>query len=165
MDGPSTLKTWLRAQPQPTTLAELQTLLDIFAELYNTHRPHSSLPQRSTSAVAYRARPKATPAESDPNIHSRVRHDRVANGGNVTLRVDGQLHHIALSRALTGTRIILLIADLDIRIINAATGELYRHLTLDPTRRYHGTGRPPGPPPRNHNNPNPKCRFGLSGMS
>jgi hypothetical protein len=38
------------------------------------------------------------------------------------------------------TPIILLIAHLDIRIIAAATGELYRHLTLDPNRRYHGTG-------------------------
>ena len=41
----------------------------------------------------------------------------------------------------------MLIADLDVRIIHAATGEILRHLTLDPTRRYHGTGRPPGPTP------------------
>jgi hypothetical protein len=29
--------------------------------------------------------------------------------------------------------------------INAATGELLRELTLDPTRNYQSTGRPPGP--------------------
>jgi hypothetical protein len=87
------------------------------------------------------------------DVHWRVRHDRVADGGWVTLRHNGRLHHIALGRHLTGTRIILLIADLDIRIVDAATGELYRHLTLNPTRHYHGTGRPPGPPPRKPQRP------------
>ena len=57
-----TLKKWLRAQPpQPTTLAELQTLLDAFLEEYNHRRPHRSLEHRSTPATAYAARPKATP--------------------------------------------------------------------------------------------------------
>jgi transposase InsO family protein len=38
------MKNWLRAQPhQPATLAELQTLLDAFAGIYNTRRPHRSL--------------------------------------------------------------------------------------------------------------------------
>jgi hypothetical protein len=37
--------------------------------------------------------------------------------------------------------------DLHIRIANAATGELLRQLVLDPTKRYQGTGRPPGPTP------------------
>ena len=39
-----------------------------------------------------------------------------------------------------------LVQDLDILIINAATGELLRDLTLDPTKRYQPTGRPPGAP-------------------
>jgi hypothetical protein len=39
----------------------------------------------------------------------------------------------------------MLINDLDIRIINATTGELLRHLTLDPTRDY----QPIRPPPDN----------------
>ena len=37
----------------------------------------------------------------------------------------------------------MLIDDLDVRVIHATTGELLRHLTIDPTRRYHGTGAPP----------------------
>jgi transposase InsO family protein len=143
-----TLKVWLRAQPQPDTIGELQALLDVFVVIYNTQRPHRSLPQRSTPATAYTARPKATPAQRHRDTHWRVRHDRVADGGNITLRHDGRLHHIALGRRLTGTRIIVLVADLDVRVIDAATGELYRRLTLDPSRLYHGTGRPPGPPPR-----------------
>jgi transposase InsO family protein len=144
-----TLKAWLHAQPnQPATIAELQALLDTFVELYNTRRPHRSLPQRSTPAVAYAARPKATPGNRGDDTHYRVRHDRVAAGGNVTLRLDGRLHHIAIGRRHTGLRIIMLIADLDVHVIDAATGEVLRTLTIDPTRRYHGTGRPPGPPPK-----------------
>jgi hypothetical protein len=59
------------------------------------------------------------------------------------------------------TRVLLLIRDLNVRIINAATGELLRQLTLDPARNYQPTRRPPGPtpatprPPRKRNNPEP----------
>ena len=148
-----TMKAWLRAQAhQPANVAELQALLDIFVVIYNTCRPHRSLPQRCTPAVAYTARPKATPAERD-DTHWRVRHDRVAEGDVVEPSVVAQGDRAALGRHLTGTRIILLVADLDVRIIDAATGELYRQLVLDPTRLYHGTGRPPGPPTRKRQQP------------
>jgi hypothetical protein len=40
----------------------------------------------------------------------------------------------------------MLICDLDIRIINAATGELIRELTLDPTRNYQPRRVPCGRP-------------------
>jgi hypothetical protein len=56
------------------------------------------------------------------------------------------MHHIALGRTLDGTRVILLINGYDTRVINATTGEIIRTLTIDPTKRYHGTGRPPGGP-------------------
>jgi hypothetical protein len=52
----------------------------------------------------------------------------------------------------------MLVHDLHIRVINAATGELLRELTLDPGRDYQPTGRPPGPPPgtgRKTRNPEP----------
>ena len=140
-----TFKHWLRAQPQPSTIVELQARLDVFVEIYNHHRPHRSLPQRSTPAVAYTTRPKATPGQRGHDSHYRVRHDRVDQGGNVSLRVNGRMHHIGIGRTRAGTRIILLIADLDIRIIHAATGEILRDLTLDPTRSYQPTGAPKGP--------------------
>jgi hypothetical protein len=41
----------------------------------------------------------------------------------------------------------MLIQDLHVRVVNAATGELIRELTLNPSRDYQPTGRPPGPPP------------------
>ena len=133
-----TMKNWLRAQPaQPATIAELQTLLDRFRTEYNQHRPHRSLPHRATPAAAYDTMPKAAPAPSrDPETHDRVRHDRVDKSGSVTLRVAGQLRHIGVGRTHTRTHVILLVQDLEVRVINAITGELLRELTIDPSKDY-----------------------------
>ena len=70
-----TLKKWLRSQPQPETIHELQTLLDQFVVIYNQHRPHRSLARRATPATIYTTRPKVTPTGRD-NPHYRVRHHR-----------------------------------------------------------------------------------------
>ena len=140
-----TLKKWLRHQPRATTLAELQHQLDTFVDIYNHHRPHRSLPHRTTPAAAYQARPKATPGNDHPNTEFRVRHDRIQSG-RVSLRINGQMHHIGLGRTLDGTRVIMLIDGYNTRIIHAATGEIIRTLTINPERRYHGTGRPTGGP-------------------
>jgi transposase InsO family protein len=142
-----TMKKWLRAQPaQPATIADLQTLLDTFAEQYNQRRPHRSLPHRATPATSYTSRPKATPGDRSTDTHDRVRHDRVDKAGKITLRHGGQLYSIGIGRTHARTRVTVLVQDLDIRIIDAATGELLRELTLDPSKRYQGTGRPPRPP-------------------
>ncbi len=140
-----TLKAWLRSHPQPRSIAELQALLDAFVTLYNDHRPHRSLQHRATPATAYQARPKASPGHLDAHAHQRVRQDRVDTAGSVTLRVNGRLHHIGVGRIHAGTRILLLVQDLDVRILNAATGEVLRELAVDPTKDYQPTGAPKGP--------------------
>jgi hypothetical protein len=68
--------------------------------------------------------------------------------GTVTPRHSGRLYHIGVGPTHARTHVILLAQDLDVHIIDAATGELLRQLTLDPTRNYQPTGRPPGPRPR-----------------
>jgi transposase InsO family protein len=142
-----TLKKWLRAQtPQPTTVTELQALLDRFVQAYNHHRPHRALPHRCTPATAYTARPKATPGDRSSDTHDRVRHDRIDTSGKITLRYRGRLYSIGIGRTHARTRVLILVQDLHLRIINAATGELLRQLVLDPSKRYQPTGRPPGPP-------------------
>jgi transposase InsO family protein len=145
-----TMKNWLAAQPeQPGTTTELQTLLDRFRETYNHHRPHRSLPHRATPATLYDTMPKAVPGEvTDPVTHDRIRHDTVDKAGSVTLRYRSRLHHIGIGRTHAGTCIILLVQDLQIRVINAATGELLRELILDPSHDYQPTGAPKGPTPR-----------------
>lgn len=130
-----TLKKWLQQQPAATTVAELQTLLDCFVGHYNHRRPHASL-NRRTPAVVYGLLPKATPAGTTRDPHRRVRHDRIDQTGKVTLRRAGTMHSIGIGRAHAGTPVVLLVNNLDIRVVNTITGELLRHLTLDPTRTY-----------------------------
>jgi hypothetical protein len=72
-----------------------------------------------------------------------VRKDRVDAGGAVTLRHDSVLHHIKLGRRHTAVRVVMLVADLDVRIVTQ-DGELIRELTLDPTKTYHGLGKAEG---------------------
>jgi transposase InsO family protein len=139
-----TLKRWLTHQPPSHTIAELQTQLGAFVDEYNHRRPHRSLPHRATPATAYQARLKATPG-TRVDTHDRVRTDRVDQAGSITLRVDGRLHHIGVGRIHYRTRVLILVQDLDIKIINATTGELLRELVLDPTRDYQPTGAPKGP--------------------
>jgi transposase InsO family protein len=142
-----TMKKWLRAQsPQPTTVDELQTRCDAFADFYNNDRPHRSLLHRSTPAAAYLARPKAQPGDRGRDTHDRVRTDIVDDSGSVTLRVHGRLHHIGLGRTLARTHVVLLVQDLGVRVVDAATGEMLRELVIDPTRDYQPTGRSNRPP-------------------
>jgi len=134
-----TMKKWLRAQPeQPSTIDDLQALLDAFVEEYNEHRPHRSLEHRATPATIYTTRPKATPSagDRDHDTHDRIRHDRVDKSGKVTLRYHGRLYSIGIGRTHARTRVIILVQDLQIRIVDTTTGELLRELTLDPTKRY-----------------------------
>jgi transposase InsO family protein len=164
-----TLKKWLTAQqPQPADLPQLQTLLDAFTSYYNNRRPHHSLPHRQTPATAYAAQPKAAPRDRAADTHDRVRADRIDADGKVSLRHAGRLHHIGVGRTHARTRVLLLVQDLHIRVINAATDELLRQLTLDPQRNYQPTGRPPGPRPEHPENgrtPNPDHGFGGIPMS
>ena len=139
-----TLKKWLTHQPRATTLTELQTQLDTFVDEYNHRRPHRSLPHNATPATIYNSRPKADPA-TRIDTHNRVRTDRVDQAGSITLRHNGRLHHIGIGRIHYRTRVLILVQDLNITIINAATGEVLHELTLDPTRDYQPTGAPKGP--------------------
>jgi transposase InsO family protein len=154
-----TLKHWLAAQPQPGDLARLQALLDTFTAYYNTARPHKSLPHRAVPATIYTTRPKDAPGNRDTDSHDRVRRDILDHSGCVTLRHGGRLYHIGIGRTHARTHVLLLVHDRHIRVINAATGELLRDLTLDTSRNYQPTGRPPGPPPgtsRQRKHPEPK---------
>jgi hypothetical protein len=59
--------------------------------------------------------------------------------------VAGRLHHIGVGRTYSGTRVLILIQDLHVKIINAATGEPLRELTLDPTKGLPAHRRPQRP--------------------
>jgi hypothetical protein len=69
-----------------------------------------------------------------------------------------------IGRTHARTRVVLLVHDLHVRVVDAATGELLRELVVDPTKDYQPTGAPKGPPEtepaRTHDR-----RFGLSPIS
>ena len=143
-----TLQKWLAARAPAATLAQLQDQPGQFTGTYSNRRPHRSLVLRSTPAAACTTRPKAVPGDRTADTHDRVRTDRISTAGTVTLRTGGKLYHIGIGRAHAGTHVLMLIQDLHIRVINTATGELLRDLTLDPSRNYQPTGQPPGPKPK-----------------
>ncbi len=137
-----TLKRWLAKQRRATTIARLQAELDRFRAYYNTIRPHRALGRR-TPAEAFAARTKATPRRPGitvPTEH-RVRRDRIDKAGKVTLRYRSKLLHLGVGRRYSGTRVMLLVTDRDVRVINDA-GELLAEFTIDPTTTYQAQNRP-----------------------
>jgi hypothetical protein len=91
---------------------------------------------QNDAAAVYHLLPKASPHGLGAGTHHRVRHDRIDKTGAISLRRAGRMHHIGIGRAHAGRTVLVLIDDLDIRVIDTTTGELLRHLTLDPTRDY-----------------------------
>lgn len=129
-------------QPRASSVEELRDQLVGFGGYDNTARPHRALGRR-TPAASFAARPKARPSLqrfTNPAQY-RVRRDKVDITGVITLRHNSRLHHIGLGRRLTGTRVLVLVADLHVTVLSE-DGELIRALTLDPSRDYQAMGRP-----------------------
>ena len=133
-----TLKRWLAKRPAAADVGALQRDLDRFRSYYNAERPHRALGRR-TPIEAFAARPRATPSGLKSPEHTRIRRDRI-DGSAVTLRHDSRLHHIKVGRRFAGTRVVMLVAGLDVLIVSE-DGELLRELGLDPTKGYQALGR------------------------
>lgn len=135
-----TLKQFLAKQAPAVNMGQLQAQIDCFVAYYNSVRPHRAR-GRKTPLSAYRSRDKAMP--SLPKIavvnETRVRHDKVDNDGSITLRYRSKLHHIGIGRAHRGTRVVVLMNGLNIKVLNKG-GEIIRRLTLDPSKNYQARG-------------------------
>jgi transposase InsO family protein len=135
-----TMKAFLAKQPKAGSIRELQTQIDRLVAYYNDVRPHRACGRRPPRE-AFEARDKARP--SGPKIRVgtgvRVRRDRIDHHGRVTLRHRTRLHHIGVGAAHRGKRVVMLIHDLDVRVI-ALDGEVLRHFELDPSRDYQPLG-------------------------
>jgi transposase InsO family protein len=138
-----TLKRWLRKQDRAASISELQGQIDAFVRYYNEERPHSArgmmAPRRAFDALN-KAQPDPEAFPMNPN--TRVRHDKIDKIGVFTLRHGTRLHHVGVGRAHKGRRVLVLVCDLDIRVLSEE-GELLRHLTLDPTKDYQPLGTSP----------------------
>ena len=142
-----TLKKWLRKQPLAADLAELQTQLDKFRWIYNNERPHQGI-GRQIPIERFHATPAATPADAPlehPTFADKVRRTTTVNNrGNV--HIDRLVINVG-TRYATGSEAVVFFDD-----HNHATvfidNNVARHLTIDHTRRYQPSGRPPGRPKR-----------------
>jgi transposase InsO family protein len=134
-----TLKKWLQGRDDFSSIEQLQCGVDFFARYYNEIRPHQA--HGKPPLVRYNELDKASPVLHGEAVSptTKVRRDRIDNSGTVTLRHRSRLHHIAVGRAHKFKRVLMLVADLDVRIVDD-DGTLLRHLTLDPSKDYQPVG-------------------------
>ena len=143
-----TLKRWLAAQPAAATVAELQTQLNTFTDIYNQIRTHRAL-QGATPAQAYVATIKAAPAAQHSNPHYRIRTDHVDRLGKISIRRAGCMHHLGVGAAHPGSAVTVLIDPDTATVIHTDTGEVLSQHTIDPDRSYwRNQHKPPGRWPR-----------------
>ena len=133
-----TVKGWLNSQPPARSLPELQHRLDDYLDHYNYQRPHSAL-VGATPHERWSATPPdgpGPPIELAPN--SAIR--RVDPDGK--LPWNGYV--IGIGQTLAGAELLIISRDHQLTIFGP-TGLVERR-TIDPTRRYQPSGRPPGRP-------------------
>lgn len=130
-----TLKRWIAGQEVAATLDEIQSQLDRFRAIYNDERPHSALGMQ-TPAMAYAATVRAQHLSYDSPGHYRVRFDRVDRFGKVTLRRAGITHHLGIGAAHRDRKIMMLVDESEVRVIDDATGEIISTHLIKPEKNY-----------------------------
>jgi hypothetical protein len=131
-----TMKQHLVVRSRARSIAGLQGELDWFRTYYNEVRPHRAC-ARKTPLVAFLARTKAGPSGRPVRDAGefRIRHDKVDQTGKVTLRYAGKLRHLGLGRRWKGTRVMLLVDDRAVRVLDG-DGEFLAEFEIDPARTY-----------------------------
>jgi transposase InsO family protein len=127
-----TLKKWLRTQPAPATLGELQRLLDRYRAYYNTQRGHSALPRRATPEHVWTTAPTVggpsnLPIQTDASLHRcLVKSNGVMSVGRHFIGIGRTYHGATLTAIRDGDRLTVYTPD----------GHPLGHTYLDPTKRY-----------------------------
>lgn len=133
-----TLKKWLATQPAPAALPELQALLNIHRDRYNTRRRHSAIgrrtPRQAWDDAPVHGGPGNLPIQTDATVHNL----KVSVQGTVNLGKQTRLH---IGREHTGHRITI-IRDGDRITAYTNDGNPIGHLHLDHTKTYQGTLTP-----------------------
>lgn len=134
-----TLQKWLRARPPADSLDELQTLLDVFCDIYNNQRPHRAI-GRQTPASVYANTPKTGPADRPIGTPTSLHQVTVNNG---VCHVNKR-YTITIGAAYNNQQATVIITGLACHVF--VNGRLIRQLQLDPTRRYQSLYDRPGKP-------------------
>jgi transposase InsO family protein len=127
-----TFKSWLRDQPVPRTLAELQQACDTYQRLYNTQRRHSvhnAPPQQVWDRAPCLGGPEHLPVQQDAHVATA----KVTSAGVMWVRSRG----IQIGQARTGQRLTVVL-DGDHLSAYDPDGTPLGHLTLDYAKRYQG---------------------------
>jgi transposase InsO family protein len=136
-----TLKKWLRARETShgtyRTLAALNRDLTVFAEYYNTRRPHRALAGRTPAAV-FAATVKARPADRPLPSQARIYRCQVSTGGSIAVSGPPGAIRSQLRVHLGGRYAQLPVTVLQdgIRVAVFSGNQLIRALDLDPTKTY-----------------------------
>jgi len=125
-----TQQKWFAARPAPSTIAELQLLLDEFRNIYNHQRPHRSIGRLRPGDV-WAALPKAHPVQIATKHETLVRAHRVTSSGAIALARDCI---VMVGRAHRGLQVTTIRRANDLTVIATETGDIIRELTIDPTR-------------------------------
>ena len=114
--------------------------IDRFVHIYNEERPHTAAGVHRCTRGEPSTRPPSNSTAKPLLAHTKVRHDRIDSTGCFTLRYRSGLHHVSVGRAHKGKRVLILVADLDVRVFDE-DGVMIRHLELDPSVDYQGRSR------------------------
>jgi hypothetical protein len=106
--------------------------VDSFVHHYNEVGLHQA--SRCPPLRTWRAPDKGAPQLGRQTLLAitKVRHDRIDKTACFTLRSSSRLHQVGLGRAHAGIRVLILMADPDVGVIDI-DGENLRRLELDPT--------------------------------
>ncbi len=134
-----TEKKWLAKQPAAGSLAELQSQLDAFVQVYNSERPHRGI-GRQIPAQRWNQMAKSGPADRALGATTRI--------GDRPVRANGTVA-FANYRISLGSRYVGEVATVIVTGLNAAVfinNQLVRKLVIDPNKStqaiYPTRGRP-----------------------
>jgi 56kDa selenium binding protein (SBP56) len=121
---------------------------DVSASIWLWHERDGAWAADKVVSIPTPPGPRPPPGDRAADTHDRVRADITGDTGTVTLRTGGKLYHIGVGRTDARTHVLMLVHDLDIRVINRDTGELIRALTLNPAKDYQPQPRKENDVPR-----------------
>jgi hypothetical protein len=68
--------------------------------------------------------------------HYRVRFDHVDRFGKVTLRRAGITHHLGIGAVYRSRAVMMLVDEVEVRVIDDATGEMISTHLIEPEKNY-----------------------------
>ena len=130
---------WLAAHDPADSIADLQSLLDLYRHYYNHHRRHRGI-NRQIPAQVWATAPKAGPADRPLQPPSTIHHSTVTDGR----AGGGRRYLITVGARHNNQPALTIITGLACHVF--IDGRLARHLTINPDRREQPLHNRPGRP-------------------